>query len=128
MTIVSERDPRFTAWLWQSLQEVSGTKLTLSTAYHPQIDGQSERTIQILEDMLRTCVLDFKGTRERHLPLIEFASNISYQASFGMTLFEALYGRPCRSLVCWAEVGDSPLLGSEIIRETTKPVVSSRIG
>ena len=90
MTIVSDRDPHFTAQLWQSLQEALGTKLTLSTAYHPQTDGQSERTIQILEDMLRACVLDFKGPWERHLPLIKFAYNNSYQASIGMD-----HLRPC---------------------------------
>ena len=76
--------------------------------------------------MLRACVLDFKGPWERHLPLIEFAYNNSYQASIGMAPFEALYGQPCRSPVCWAEVGDAPLLGPEIVRETTKKVVLIR--
>ena len=126
VTFVSDRDPCFTAWLWQSLQEALGTKLTLNTAYHPQTDGQSKRTIQILKDMLRACVLDFKGPWERHLPLIEFAYNNSYQASIGMASFEALYGRPCKSLICWAEVGDAPLLGLEIVRETTEKVVLIR--
>ena len=90
--IVSDRDPCFTARLWQILQSAFGTMLTFSTAYHPQTDGQSERTIQILEDMFRGCVLDFNGTWERHLPLVEFAYNNSFQASFGMVPFEALYG------------------------------------
>ena len=78
-----------------------GTQLSMSTAFHPQTDGQSERTIQILEDMLRACVLDLKGSWEEHLPLIEFAYNNSYQASIQMAPYEALYGRPCRSPICW---------------------------
>ena len=92
VSIVSDRDPRFTARMWQSLQSALGTRLTFSTAYHPQIDGQSERTIQILEDMLRGCVLNFKGLWDRHLPLVEFAYNNSFQSSIGMAPFEALYG------------------------------------
>ena len=83
----------------------------MSTAFHPQTDGQSERTIQTLEDMLRACVLDFGGSWEDHVGLIEFAYNNSYHASIEMAPFEALYGRPCRSPVCWAEVGDRALLG-----------------
>ena len=78
VSIVSDRDPRFTSKFWRSLQEAMGTKLNFSTAFHPQTDGQSERTIQILEDMLRACMLDFKGTWIRHLPLVEFAYNNSY--------------------------------------------------
>ena len=120
VTIVSDKDPRFTAQLWQSLQEALGTKLTFSTAYHPQTDGQSKRTLQILEDMLRACVLDFKWSWEKHLPLIEFAYNNSYQASIDLAPFEALYGRPCRSPVCSAEVGDALLLGPKIVKETTE--------
>ena len=72
-----------------------GTQLSMSTALHPQTDGQSERTIQILEDILRACVLDLKGSWEEHLPLVEFAYNNSYQASIQMAPYEDLYGRPC---------------------------------
>ena len=72
----------------------------MSTAFHPQTDGQSERTIQVLEDMWRACVLDLKGSREEHLPLVEFTYNNSYHVSIQMAPYEALYGRPCRSLVC----------------------------
>ena len=122
VTIVLDRDPRFTARLWQSLQSALGTKLTFSTAYHPQTDGQSERTIQILEEMLRGCVLDFSGTCERHLPLVELAYNNSFQSSIRKAPFEALYDRPCRSPVGWAEGGDAPLLGPELFRETTEKV------
>ena len=100
ISIAFDRDPRFTTYFWQGLQFALGTSLLLSTAYHPQTDGQSERTIQILEDMLRACVLDFRGSWEDHLPLVEFAYNNSYQSSIEMAPYEALYGRPCRSLVC----------------------------
>ena len=97
VSIVSDRDPRFTAHFWKSFQKAMGTRLTMSTVFHPQTDGQSERTIQVLEDMLRACVLDHKGSWEEHLPLVEFAYNNSYQASIQMAPYEALYGRPCRS-------------------------------
>ncbi|GJV18692.1 putative reverse transcriptase domain-containing protein [Tanacetum coccineum] len=82
----------------------------MSTAYHPQTDGQSERTIQTLEDMLRACVVDFGNGWERHLPLIKFSYNNSYHASIKAAPFEALYGRKSRSPVCWAEVGDKVML------------------
>ena len=72
----------------------------MSTAFHPQTDGQSERTIQVLEDMLRACILDFKGSWEEHFPLVEFAYNNNYQASIQMAPYEALYGRLCRSPIC----------------------------
>ncbi|GJW26560.1 putative reverse transcriptase domain-containing protein [Tanacetum coccineum] len=85
-------------------QKALGTRLDMSTAYHPQTDGHSERTIQTLEDMLRACVIDFGYGWERHLPLIEFLYNNSYHASIKAAPFEALYGRKCRSPVCWAEV------------------------
>ena len=97
VTIVSDRDTRFVGRFWKSLHKALGTKVVFSTAYHPQTDGQSERTIQILEDMLRSCALDFGGNWDEHLPLIEFSYNNSYQASLGMPPFEALYGRKCRS-------------------------------
>ncbi|GJX81407.1 putative reverse transcriptase domain-containing protein [Tanacetum coccineum] len=95
----------------------------MSTAYHPKTDGQSERTIQTLEDMLRACVIDFGKGWEKHLPLVEFSYNNSYHASIKATPFEALYGRKCRSPVCWAKVGDVQLTGPEIIHETTEKIV-----
>ena len=70
--------------------------MLMSTAFHPQTDGQSERVIQVLEDMLRACVLNFQGSWDRHLPLVEFAYN-NFQSSIGMALYESLYGRPCMS-------------------------------
>ncbi|GJT74125.1 putative reverse transcriptase domain-containing protein [Tanacetum coccineum] len=100
-----------------------GTRLDMSTAYHPQIDGQSKRTIKTLEDMLRACVIDFGNGWERNLPLIEFSYNNSYYASIKAALFEALYGQKCRSPVCWAKVGDTQLIGPELIHETTKKIV-----
>ena len=81
ISIVLDRDPRFTTHFWKSFQKVMGTRLTMNTTFHPQTDGQSERTIQVLEDMLRACVLDHKGSWEEHLPLVEFAYSNSYQAS-----------------------------------------------
>ncbi|RVW43163.1 ATPase 11, plasma membrane-type [Vitis vinifera] len=88
-----------------------GTKLSFSIAFHPQTDGQSERVIQVLEDLLRACALDLKGNWDDYLPLVEFAYNNSFQARIGMTPFEALYGRRCQSPVCWDDVGEKKLLG-----------------
>ena len=99
-----------------------GTRLTMSTTFHPQTDGQFERTIQVLEDMLRACVLDHKGSWEEHLPLVEFSYNNSYQASIQMAPYEALYGRPCRSPLCWTEVGESSITSPDLIRDTSKKV------
>ncbi|GJW17830.1 putative reverse transcriptase domain-containing protein [Tanacetum coccineum] len=95
----------------------------MSTAYHPQTDGQSERTIQTLEDMLRACVIEFGKGWVNHWPLVEFSYNNSYHASIKAAPFEALYGRKCRSPVCWAEVGEVQLTGPEIVQETTKKII-----
>ncbi|GKE41735.1 putative reverse transcriptase domain-containing protein, partial [Tanacetum coccineum] len=92
-----------------SLQKALGTNLDMSTAYHPQTDGQSERTIQTLEDMLCAYVIDFRKGWVNDLPLVEFSYNNSYHASIKDAPFEALYGRKCRSPVCWAEVGEVQL-------------------
>ena len=94
----------------------------MSTTFHPQTDGQSEKTIQVLEDMLRACVLDHKGSWEEHLPLLEFAYNNSYQASIQMAPYEALYGRRCSSPICWIEVGESSITGPDLIRDTSEKV------
>ena len=122
VSIVSDRDPRFTAPFWKSFQRAMGTLLRMSTAFYPQTNGQSERTIQVLEDMLRACVLDLKGSWEEHQPLVEFAYNNSYQASIQVALNEALYGRPCRSPVCWTEVGERYTTGPELISDTSVKV------
>ena len=122
VSIVSDRDPRFTSRFWHSLQKALGTKLSFSTAFHPQTDGQSERVIQVLEDLLRACILDLQGNWDDHLPLVEFAYNNSFQASIGMAPFEALYGRRCRSPVCWDDVGEKKLLGPELVQLTVEKV------
>lgn len=94
----------------------------MSSAYHPQTDGQTERTIQSLEDLLRACILEQGGSWDTHLPLVEFTYNNSYHSSIAMAPFEALYGRRCRTPLCWHESGESVVLGPEIVRETTKTV------
>ncbi|GKA88286.1 putative reverse transcriptase domain-containing protein [Tanacetum coccineum] len=97
ISIISDRDSHFTSRLWKSLQKALGTNLDMSTAYHPQTDGQSERTIQTFEDMLRACVIDFGSSWDHHLPLVEFSYINSYHASIKAAPYEALYGRKCRS-------------------------------
>nr|GEY64908.1 putative reverse transcriptase domain-containing protein [Tanacetum cinerariifolium] len=105
------------------LQNALGTRLDMSTAYHPKTDGQSKRTIQTLEDMLRAYAIDFGKGWVNHLPLAEFSYDNSYQASIKATPFEALYGRKCRSPVCWTEVGEAQVLGPGLIQETTEKIV-----
>ena len=92
------------------MQEVLGTKLNFSTTYHPQTDGQSKRTIQTLENMLRTCVLDFGESWSKFLTLVEFAYNNSFHSSIQMAPYEALYDRKCRSPICWDEIGEQKIL------------------
>ncbi|GJZ45852.1 putative reverse transcriptase domain-containing protein [Tanacetum coccineum] len=107
---------------WQSIQDVLGTRLDMSTAYHPQTGGHSERTIQTLKDMLRACVLDFEGSWDVHLPLVEFSYNNSYHSSVRCAPFKALYGRKCRSPIMWTEVGEGQLIGPELVQETTEKI------
>nr|GEX28089.1 hypothetical protein [Tanacetum cinerariifolium] len=108
---------------FMSLNKALGTRLDMSTTYHPETDGQSERTIQTLKDMLRACVLDFGKGWDKHLPLVEFSYNNSYHTSIKAAPFEALYGRKCRSPIYRDEVGDRQLIGLEIIHETTEKIV-----
>ena len=122
VSIVSDRDPRFTTHFWKSFQKAMGTRLTMSTAFHPQTDGQFERTIHVLEDMPRACVLYHQGSWKEHLPLVEFAYNNSYQVSIQMAPYKALYGRPCKSPLCWTEVGESSITGPDLIRDTSEKV------
>nr|GEW05839.1 putative reverse transcriptase domain-containing protein [Tanacetum cinerariifolium] len=103
-----------------------GTRLNISTAYHPQTDGQSERTIQTLEDMLRACVIDFGGSWDVHQPLAEFSYNNSYLSSIRCAPFEALYGRKCRSPVLWDEIGEIRLIGQELVQEKNDKVVLNK--
>ncbi|GKC44789.1 putative reverse transcriptase domain-containing protein [Tanacetum coccineum] len=102
-SIISDRDGRFTSRFWQMMQKALGTRLDMSTAYHPQTDRQSERTIQTLEDMLRV-----------------------YHSSIRCAPFETLYRRKCRSPILWAEIGDSGLIRPELVQETTNKVVEIR--
>lgn len=99
-----------------------GTNLNFSTAYHPQTDGQTERVNQILEDMLRACALDFEGTWDRCLPYAEFSYNNSYQSSIQMSLNEALFGRKCRTPLCWNEVGKAQVFGPDVLKEAEQQV------
>ncbi|GKC91765.1 putative reverse transcriptase domain-containing protein [Tanacetum coccineum] len=122
-SIICDRDERFTSNFWRSFQKALGTDISMSTAYHPETDGQSERTIQTLKDMLRACVIDFGKGWIKHLSLAEFSYNNSYHASIKAAPYKALYGRKCRSPVCWAEVGEAQLTGLELIQETTEKIV-----
>ncbi|GJR41488.1 putative reverse transcriptase domain-containing protein, partial [Tanacetum coccineum] len=112
-----------TVIMHESLKKDLGTSLDMSTAYHPETDGQSERTIQTLEDMLRAYVIDFENGWIKHLPLVEFSYNNSYHASIKVAPFEALYGRKCHSPVCWAEVGEAQLTDLDLIQETTEKII-----
>ncbi|GKA71834.1 putative reverse transcriptase domain-containing protein [Tanacetum coccineum] len=104
--IVDRLTNRFTSRFWQSMQEALGTRLDMSTPYHPQTNGQSERSIQTLEDMLRACVMDFGRSWDVHLPLVKFSYNNTYYSSVRCAPFEALCGRKCHLLILWAEVGE----------------------
>ncbi|KAL8134978.1 hypothetical protein AgCh_009846 [Apium graveolens] len=125
VSIVSDRDPRFNSRFWRSFQECLGTKLNMSTAYHPQMDGQSERKIQTIEDKLRVCAINFKGIWDEHLSLVEFAYNNGYHASIGMPPYKALYGHKCRSPVYWDEVGEQPL-GYRLLWCLAKPLLDNQ--
>ncbi|KZV50356.1 hypothetical protein F511_10696 [Dorcoceras hygrometricum] len=107
---------------WKSLHKALGTKLTFSTAFHPQTDGQSERIIQTLEDLLRACVLNFADGWDFKLPLVEFTYNNSYQALIEMAPYEALYGRKCRSPIHWDDVGERTEIGPYIIEQTAEAI------
>nr|GEZ59923.1 putative reverse transcriptase domain-containing protein [Tanacetum cinerariifolium] len=121
--IISDRDNHFSSIFWKSLQKALGTNLDMSTAYHPQTNGQSKRTIQTLEDMLRACVIDFGSSWDRHLPLVKVSYNNSYHVSIKAAPYEALCERKCRSPICRSEVRDNQLTGPELIREMTKKIV-----
>jgi len=122
ISIISDRDPRFTSKFWGSLHQALGTKLHLSSAYHPQTDGQFERTIQSLEDLLRTCVLENSDSWDRCLPLIEFTYNNSFHSNIGMAPYEALYGRKCRTPLCWFETSENLVLDPDMIQQTTEKI------
>ncbi|GKC52362.1 putative reverse transcriptase domain-containing protein [Tanacetum coccineum] len=127
------QQPEILEWKWERIAidlsqnyqgpvEALGTRLDISMAYHPQTNGQSERTIQALEDMLRAYVVDFKGSWDVHLPLVEFSYNNNYHSSVRCAPFKALYGRKCRSPILWVKVGEGQLIGPEIVQETTEKI------
>jgi hypothetical protein len=121
-TIVSSRGPQFVSKFWEELHKSLGTKLLHSSAYHPQTSGQTERVNQILEDMLRACVLEFPQKWDDCLPLVEFSYNNSYQESIKMAQFEALYGRRCRTPLNWSELGERWFFRPDLVKQTEKKV------
>ncbi|GJZ71771.1 putative reverse transcriptase domain-containing protein [Tanacetum coccineum] len=106
ISIILDRDGHFTCRFWRSLQKALGTNLDMSTTYHPQTDGQSERTIQRIKDMLRAYVIDFGSSWDQHIPLVEFSYNNSYHTSIKVAPFEALYGQKCTGVRL--EIANSP--------------------
>ncbi|WVZ64963.1 hypothetical protein U9M48_014405 [Paspalum notatum var. saurae] len=120
--IVSDRGTQFTSHFWKRLHESMGTKLNFSSAYHPQTDGQTERTNQILEDMLRACAIQYGTSWDKSLPYAEFSYNNSYQASIKMSPFQALYGRRCRTPLHWDQPGEKQLFGPGIIEDAERQV------
>jgi hypothetical protein len=121
-TIVSDRGPQFVSKFWEELHKSLGTKLLHSSAYHPQTSGQTERVNQMLEDMLRACVLEFPQKLDECLPLAEFSYNNSYQESIKMAPFEALYGRRCRTPLNWSEPGERYFFRPDMVKETEEKV------
>jgi hypothetical protein len=121
-TIISDRGPQFVAKFWTELHKSLGTKLIHSSAYHPQTSGQTERVNQILEDMLRACVLADSVKWDECLPLAEFSYNNSYQESIKMAPFEALYGRRCRTPLNWSEPGEKYFFGPDLVKEAEENV------
>ncbi|WMV54974.1 hypothetical protein MTR67_048359 [Solanum verrucosum] len=120
--IILDRGAQFTPRFWKLFQKGLGSKMNLSTAFHPQTDGQAECTIQTLEDMVRACVIDFKGNWDDNISLIEFAYNNSYHSSIQMAPYEALYGRRCRSRIGWFEVGEAGLIGPFLVHQAMEKV------
>ena len=122
ISIISYRGSLFTSHFWKALQHGLCTQLDMSTTFHPQTDGQSERTMQVLEDMLRACVIDFGARWDQHLSLAEFAYNNSYHSSIHMAPFEALYGRRCRSPIGWFDSVEMDSLDTNLIRDAMEQV------
>jgi hypothetical protein len=121
-TIISDRGPQFIARFLEQLQSALGTKLIRSSAYHPQTDGQTERVNQILEDMLRACIIHYGASWDKCLALAEFSYNNSYQASLQMAPFEALYGRRCRTPLSWSKTGERKIFGPDLVIEAEDKV------
>ena len=114
-SIIFDRDSRFTSKFWKCLQNTLGTRLKFSITFYPQIDGQSKRTIQMLEDMLRAYALDFQGAWEKYLPLAEFSHNKNYHSTIGMAPYEARFERKYRSQIHCYETGEWKFLGLQLV-------------
>nr|GFC36686.1 putative reverse transcriptase domain-containing protein [Tanacetum cinerariifolium] len=125
-SIHPDRDPRFVSRFWKRLQKAWGTRLKFSTAFHPQTDGQSERTIQTLEDMLRSCALEWTGNWDNYICLVKSAYNNSWHASIKCAPFEMLYGRKCHAPICWDQVRERVIEGLEMIEVTNEKVVVAK--
>jgi transposase InsO family protein len=121
-TIISDRGTQFVTRFWEQLQDALGTKLIRSSAYHPQTDGQTERVNQILEDMLRACVLQYNKNWDKCLSLAEFSYNNSYQSSLKMAPFEALYGRHYRTPLNWSQTDERRIFGPDLVIEAENKV------
>jgi transposase InsO family protein len=121
-TIISDQGPQFIARFWEQLHASLGTRLIHSSAYHPQIDGQAERVNQILEVMLRACVMNYPDKWVKCLSLVEFSYNNNYQESLRMSLFKALYGHRCRTPVNWIEPGERTIFGLDHVFEAEEIV------
>jgi transposase InsO family protein len=124
--IISNRGSQFTSQFWEQLHDSLDMKLRFSTAYHPQTDGQTERTDQVLEDMLRACAIQYGTSWDKSLPYAEFSYNNSYQASLKKSPFEALYGRKCRTPLYWDQIGERQVFGSDIVEEAEQLVQQVR--
>jgi transposase InsO family protein len=120
--IISDRGSQFTSQFWEQLHDSLDTKMRFSTAYHPQTDGQTERTNQVMEDMLRACAIQYGTSLDKCLPYAEFSYNNSYQASLKKSPFEALYGRKCRTPLYWDQVGERQVFGPDIVEEAERLV------
>jgi hypothetical protein len=121
-TIISDHGAQFIARFWEQLQSSLGTKLIRSSAYHPQTDGQTERVNQILEDMLRACIIHYGTNWDKCLALAEFSYNNSYQSSLQMASFEVLYDRRCRTPLSWSETGERQIFGPDLVTEAEDKV------
>ncbi|WVZ80921.1 hypothetical protein U9M48_028355 [Paspalum notatum var. saurae] len=120
--IISDRGSQFTSRFWEQLHDSLDSKLRFSTAYHPQTDGQTERTNQILEDMLRACAIQYGTSWDKSLPYAEFSYNNSYQASLKKSQFEALHGRRCRTPLFWNQTGEKQVFGPDLIRDAEQQI------
>ena len=122
ISIISDRYRRFTLRFWGKLQKALGTRMNFNIAFHPQTDKQSERVIHVLEDMLRSCVIDYESSWDRHIPLVEFVCNNSFHSSIGMVPYEAFYGRKYRTPLCWTELSEKKIIDPDLIQETEEKV------